>query len=85
MAREKIGKNVTLVLTDYQRSEVVRVSKKRNISQSAVYRMMLDLGFQCHKDMERVGIIRAVDFTYYVRKALKDKMVDDGADQTELL
>ena len=36
-----------------------------------VYRMMLEIGIDMHKDMESIGIIAAVDFTYYCKEALK--------------
>lgn len=65
------GKPVTIKVPDSMLVEIERISKKRKMSKSEVYRMMLDLGIQLHKDMERVGVVAAVDFVYYCKQALK--------------
>ena len=74
MAREYESRNmkaVTILLTDEIISEVARIAKKRDMPKANVYRMMLELGIEMHKDMESVGIVAAVDFAYYCKEALK--------------
>lgn len=55
-------------------SEVERIAKKRDMTKAQVYRMLLDLGCQMHRDMEAVGVIAAVDFAYFCKTALKEKL-----------
>lgn len=81
----KFASNFNLYLTAEQKTEIERISVKRDISQQKVIRMMLDLGIDCHKDMERVGIISAVDFAYFVKKALKERLADKGNKQLSLI
>jgi len=66
------------------KSEIERISKKRNISQQKVIRMMIDLGIGCHQDMEKVGLIAAVDFAYYVKQSLKNRIEDGREKQLSL-
>lgn len=68
---KKAMKAVNMMLTHEIISEVERIAKKRNMSKAMVYRMMLEIGIDMHKDMESIGIIAAVDFTYYCKEALK--------------
>ena len=68
---KKAMKAVNMMLTHEIISEVERIAKKRNMSKAMVYRMMLEIGIDMHKDMESVGIIAAVDFAYYCKEALK--------------
>jgi metal-responsive CopG/Arc/MetJ family transcriptional regulator len=65
--------------------EIERIAKKRNLATSQVVRMCLDLGVECHKDMEKVGLIGVVDFAYYVSKALKDNLSSIKGKQLSLL
>jgi len=76
--------NVALCLTANQKSEVERISLKRDMSQQKVIRMMLDLGIDCHKDMEKLGVVAAVDFAHYVKEALKQKLEKQGKKQLTL-
>ena len=68
---KKAMKAVNMMLTHEIISEVERIAKKRNMPKANVYRMMLELGIDMHKDMESVGIVAAVDFAYYCKEALK--------------
>lgn len=87
MARKKMidGKTVTFVIPYEVEDEITRIAERRKISKAQVYRMMLDAGVQCHKDMEKVGLIQAVDFIYYVKKAVRDKLASNGSKQMSLL
>jgi len=80
----KLETTVALGLTTEMKSEIVRISQKRDISQQKVIRMMIDLGLDCHRDMEKVGLIAAVDFTYYVKQALKKRIEEGGKKQLAL-
>jgi len=82
--KKKIEHNTNLGLTAYQKAEIERISEKRDMSQQKVMRMMLDLGIECHKDMERVGIVSAVDFAYFVKEALKDRLATGKNKQLNL-
>ena len=66
-------------------NEIERIAKKRDMNNSQVIRMMLDIGLSCHRDMEKVGIIAAVDFAYFVRKSVKEKVAGTGARQLSLI
>jgi predicted DNA-binding protein len=60
---------IPLTITD----EIERIAEKRQLTSAQVVRMCLDLGVECHKDMEKLGLIGVVDFTYYATKALKEQ------------
>lgn len=78
--REPIGPTVCMKLPNELISEVARISKKRGMTKADVYRMLLDVGLSMHQDMEKIGIITAVDFLYYCKQALKaqnDKVAKD--------
>ena len=60
---------IPLTITD----EIERIAEKRKLTSAQVVRMCLDLGIECHKDMEKLGLIGVVDFTYYATKALKEQ------------
>jgi len=64
------GKPVTVIITSKQQEEIARISKRRGIPKSEIYRMLLDVGIEMHKDMEKIGIITAVDFLYYCKQAI---------------
>lgn len=83
--KKKLEHNTRIGLTNEQKFEIERISEKRDISQQKVMRMMLDLGIDCHKDMEKLGIISAVDFTYFVKEALKERMAKAGKRQLHLV
>lgn len=84
----KIGrkKAISVTLPPEMISEVERVAKKRNMAKAAVYQMMIDLGLDVHRDMERVGIIPMVDFAHYVKTTVREKLEKTGrGKQMELL
>jgi len=81
---EKIQK-VLVHMPTSTKLEVERIAKKRKASQQQVFRMLLELGIEVHRDMEKVGVIKAVDFSYYVRRAVKEKMEKSGAMQTNII
>jgi predicted peroxiredoxin len=74
-----------LGLTAFQKSEIERISLKRDMSQQKVMRMMIELGLELHRDMEKVGVVAAVDFAYYVKHALKAKLAENGRKQLNLI
>lgn len=51
--------------------EADRIAEKRDLSQAKAIRMCLDIGVECHKDMESLGLIGAVDLINYVRQSIK--------------
>jgi len=51
--------------------EVNRIAEKRKMSQSQVLRMLVGVGLECHRDMERLGLIGIVDMAYYVKEAIR--------------
>lgn len=81
----KLQVTTTIGLMAEQKSEIERISLKRNMSQQQVMRMMIDLGIECHKDMEKLGLVAAVDFAYYVRQALRQKLDTVGKKQLSLI
>ncbi len=54
--------------------EIERISAKRGLTHSQVARMVIDAGLSIHKDMERAGVIAAVDFVHYATTAVKEKV-----------
>jgi len=79
------GVPIQIYIDEDIKDEIDRIAKKRKMTASAVYRIMLDLGISVHQDMEKVGLIAAVDFAYFVKKAVKDKMESKGIQQSDLL
>lgn len=71
--RGAIGPTVCMKLPPELISEVARIAKKRGMAKAEVYRMLLDVGVSMHQDMEKVGIIAAVDFIFYCKQALKNQ------------
>lgn len=65
------GKPVTLKVPAEILAEIDRISKKRKMSKADTYRMMLEIGIELHQDLEKVGLVAAVDFAYYCRQAIK--------------
>lgn len=51
--------------------EADRIADKRKMSRADVIRMCIEIGVECHKDMELLGLIGAVDLMYYVRQSIK--------------
>lgn len=54
-------------------AELERIAAKRDINLTQAIRMLLGVGIECHKDMEKLGLIGVVDFVYYVKEAVKSK------------
>jgi len=54
-------------------AEIDRIAKKRKMSLSQVGRMLLEIGAECHKDMESIGVIGVVDAVYFLKEAIKEK------------
>lgn len=75
---------MSLGVPEHLKVEIERIAKKRDMSQQKVVLMMLDLGVEIHKDMEKVGIVAAVDFLYFAKKTMKDKLKSKGPIQLEL-
>lgn len=83
--RKKEGQiQTSLSIPDDFKIEIERIAKKRNMSQQKVIIMMLDLGLEIHRDMEKAGVVAAVDFLYFVKKTIKDKLKSKGPIQLEL-
>jgi len=81
----RIGKPVTIILPEKMTEEIARIAKKRGMKNAEVFRMMVDLGISVHKDMEKMGIIAAVDFAYFVKKSVRERMADKGNKQMSLI
>jgi len=83
--RKKEGQvQMSLGLPEDFKREIERISKKRDMSQQKVILMMLDLGIEIHKEMEKVGIVAAVDFLYFVKKTMKERLKSNKPIQLEL-
>ncbi len=78
-------KNVLIAIPIATKEEIKRIAEKRKATQQQIFRMLLELGIEVHRDMERVGVIKAVDFAYYVKKAVREKMEKSGAMQTSII
>lgn len=61
MAQRKIGRMVSLKLSEETIREVERIAEKREMTKSQVFRMCLEAGLGIHADLEKVGIIRLLD------------------------
>ncbi len=81
----KDGIQISLYITRRQKEEIERIALKRDMSQHHIIRMMLELGIDCHKDLERIGLIKAIDFSYYVKHAVKEKIASNGPKQTSFI
>ena len=71
-------KTITIQIEEETWEEITRISKKRKISKASLYRMMIELGVDCHKDLERVGIVPVIDFVHFVKKSVKEKSSSPG-------
>jgi metal-responsive CopG/Arc/MetJ family transcriptional regulator len=69
--KEKL-KKISVNLSEEIVLEIDRICVKRKMTQTQVIRMMMDLGVDCHKDLEKLGLIGIVDFAYYVRESIKE-------------
>ena len=76
--------NVNVIIPEEFKREVERIAKKRDIPQQQVFRMMLDLGLEIHRDMEKAGVVAAVDFLYFAKRTIKDRLKSKGPIQLEL-
>lgn len=56
-----------------QWDEMKRISQKRKMSMNKTIAMLSSVGIECHKDMERVGLIGIIDIAYYIREKLKER------------
>lgn len=64
---------ILLILPESMKDQLDRISKKRRMSRLEVIRMMLELGIDCHKDLEKLGIVPVMDFFHFTRKSIKEK------------
>ena len=71
---QRVGLPVKLTVPEEMIEAVADIAKKRGIKKSQAYRMLLDLGIDCHRDLEKVGLIKTVDFIGYVKKAVREKV-----------
>lgn len=62
-----------ILKSDYE--QVMRISNKRKMSEAQVIRMLIEVGVECHKDMENLGLIGIIDISYYVKEAIKNLSV----------
>ncbi len=72
MKTKKTNLNVQIPVELYE--EIQRIAAKRDITISDVARMCLDIGLSTHRDFERCGLIAVLDFSHYVKVAVKDKL-----------
>ena len=85
MNEKKLGPHVRLGLTEYQKSEIERIAKVRDMSQQKVMRMLIDVGLDCHQEMEKLGVIAAVNFSHYVKESVKKRLTQSGKKQLSLI
>jgi len=85
MLKKKEMVQTSLYIPVEFKEEVERIAHKRDISQQKVYRMMLEVGLSFHKDMEKVGVIAAVDFVYYAKKSMKEILKSKKPIQLEII
>lgn len=67
------GSYVRFKLTTEQLNEINRIAKKRSMTKSNVFRMMVDAGLHAHKDLERLGLIKVFDLVSWVRESSKNE------------
>lgn len=70
---EELTRQVHVRVTPTIKEEIERIAVKRKMSEAQVARMLLEVGAECHKDMERIGLIGVVDLLYYVKQSIKEK------------
>lgn len=83
--KKRKGVPINIWVTPEMKEEIDRIAAKRRITKTEVCRMMMDLGIDCHKDMEKMGVIAAVDFAYFVKKSVKEKVASAGFKQMNLI
>ena len=81
MAQRKIGRMVSWKLSEETIQEIDRIAERRGMSKSAVIRMCLEAGLGIHRDLERFGIIQALDtgqnFVQWCREAAQGRLCKD--------
>jgi len=82
---KKYPVQLNMYVTAEFKAEIERISEKRDMSQQKVMRMLMEVGLDCHKDLERLGIIGTMDFAYYVKEAVKAKLATSGKKQMNLI
>lgn len=82
---DKLGAHVKLGLTSVQKKEIERIAKSRDLSQQKVMRMLIDVGLDCHQEMEKLGVIAAVNFGYYVKESVKRRLSQGGNKQLRII
>lgn len=71
-------KLISLMVDEKQWEEIHRISRRRGRTKSDTVRMMVDLGIDCHRDLEKVGLIPLVDFAYYVKLTVKERIKENS-------
>lgn len=66
-------RSVSVRIPAEQWDEIERISKRRKMSLNKTIVMLANVGAECHKDMERIGVIGLVDMAYYIREKLKER------------
>ena len=88
MAQKKIGPYLGLKIPQETKDEIDRIAERRGMTRSDVVRMCLDVGLMMHKDLERVGLIQAMDgaqaFVRWCRGALEQRLQDETGYQMDL-
>lgn len=63
--------SITARITTADYKEVQRIAVSRKVSEAEVIRILMRVGVEAHKDMERLGLIGIIDLAYYVKEAIK--------------
>ncbi len=69
---QRIGSQIALVVSQSQIEKVTRIAKRHGIPKSQVYRNMIDVGLELYEDMEKIGVVKIVEFTGKVKEMSKD-------------
>lgn len=81
MAQRRIGRMVSWKLSEETIREIERIAERRGMTKSAVIRMCLEAGLGIHRDLEKVGIIQALDtgqrFVDWCRDAAQGQLCKD--------
>lgn len=78
------GKKIHTILADEIYSEIERIAEKRDMNIANTVRMLLKGGISMHQDMEKVGVIRLIDFIDYVKSASKKERAEYEPTQLSL-
>ena len=68
MPSEKPNKKLQSYVTERHIAEIKDVMDSRGMNQSQATRILISLGYECHKDLSRLGIIRLVDLFTSLKK-----------------